>query len=103
MKNRKNKKKTEYFQKDSNLIKKLMDDEEFLNEISNIRNCGEIIRKFDSYGVDLKKVNFDDLCNIFFKRLRISHIDLNVNSLDNPISVDYRTNKIKTVINVKDQ
>ena len=88
---KKENKEIESIQKRS-VFENLMDDPKFI---------GEIIEKFYSYGIDLNKIQFSDLCKILAQKLTSDNKNLEVNSIDSPISVDYPENK-STVVNFED-
>lgn len=97
---KKENKEIESIQKRS-VFENLMDDPKFIGEILNTNNGKEIIEKFYSYGIDLNKIQFSDLCKILAQKLTSDNKNFEVNSIDSPISVDYPENK-STVVNFED-
>ena len=93
-------KEIESIQKKS-VFENLMNDPKFIGEILNTNNGKEIIEKFDSYGIDLNKIQFSDLCKILAQKLTSDNKNLEVNSINSPISVDYPKNE-NAVVNFED-
>lgn len=105
MQKKENKKELEIMQKNSSIFKKLMQDEKFIKDILSTNNGKEIINKFESQGIDINKIQFSELCNILIQRLKSddSSTNLEVSSIDSPISVDYEKRLDKTVIKFEDK
>lgn len=104
MQKKENKKELEFGQKNSSIFKKLMQDKEFIESILNTSNSQEIINKFESFGIDISKIQFSELCNILAQRLKAddANSNLEVSSIDSPVSVDYKKRIEKTVIKFED-
>ena len=105
MQKKENKKELEIMQKNSSIFKKLMQDEKFIEDILSTNNGKEIINKFESQGIDINKIQFSELCNILIQKLKSddSNPNLEVSSIDSPISVDYEKRLDKTLIKFKDK
>ncbi|MBO6126402.1 MAG: hypothetical protein J6P21_00135 [Clostridia bacterium] len=105
MQKKENKKELEIMQKNSSIFKKLMQDEKFIKDILSTNNGKEIINKFESQGIDINKIQFSELCNILIQRLKSddSSTNLEVSSIDSPISVDYETKPGKTIVKFEDK
>lgn len=104
MQKKENKKELEFEQKNSSIFKKLMQDKEFIEDIMKTNNSKEIINKFESFGIDISKIQFSELCNIFAQRLKSDdyNSNLEVSSIDSPLSVDYEKRIEKTVVKFED-
>lgn len=98
MQKKENKKDLEFFQKNSDIFKKLMQNKQFVEDIINTENGKEIIDKFGSYGIDLNKIQFSELCNILAQRLKFEDSNLEVPSISSPVSVDYEKGVEKTIV-----
>lgn len=105
MQKKENKKELEIMQKNSSIFKKLMQDEKFIRDILSTNNGKEIIDKFESQGIDINKIQFSELCNILIQRLKSDDLssNLEVSSIDSPISVDYEKRPEKTIIKFEDK
>ena len=98
MQKKENKKALEITQKNSNIFKRLMQNKEFIEDILNTNDGKEIIDKFEAQGIDINKIQFSELCNILVQRLKSNDSNLEVSSIDSPISVDYEKRVDKTII-----
>ena len=97
-----NKKNVEIDQKTYNTLKKLMENKKFLNKLLNIHSGSGIAKIFDSYGVDIKKLEFEDLCDFLVNTIKPKDLDISVKSLEVPIAIDYENKSPKIIVNVKD-
>lgn len=104
MQKKENKKESEFEQKNSSIFKKLMQDKEFIEDILKTNNSKEIINKFESFGIDISKIQFSELCNILVQRLKSddSNPNLEISSIDSPVSVDYEKRIEKTIVKFED-
>ena len=104
MQKKENKKELEMAQKNSSTFKKLMQSKEFIEDILNTNDGKEIIDKFEAQGIDINKIQFSELCNILVQRLKSddANPNLEVSSIDSPISVDYEKRVDKTIIKFED-
>jgi hypothetical protein len=104
MQKKENKKELEMAKKNSSTFKKLMQSKEFIEDILNTNDGKEIIDKFEAQGIDINKIQFSELCNILVQRLKSddSNPNLEVSSIDSPISVDYEKRVDKTIIKFED-
>ena len=104
MQKKENKKELEMAQKNSSTFKKLMQSKEFIEDILNTNDGKEIIDKFEAQGIDINKIQFSKLCNILVQRLKSddANPNLEVSSIDSPISVDYEKRVDKTIIKFED-
>lgn len=84
------------------LLKKLIKNEKFVKEILRIKGNKDIIKKFNLYGLDLKKIDFNDLCEILENEMNIQTKDYEVKSMDSPLIVDYPYSSSKTVLRFND-
>jgi len=84
------------------LFKKLIKNEKFMNEILKAKDNKNIIKKFNLYGVNLKNINFDDLCKILENEIDIKSPRYEVKSMDSPIIVDYPHNNERTIFRFND-
>ena len=100
MQKKENEKELEMAQKNSSTFKKLMQSKEFIEDILNTNDGKEIIDKFEAQGIDINKIQFSELCNILVQRLKSddSNPNLEVSSIDSPISVDYEKRIDKTIV-----
>lgn len=89
-------------QKKNKTLKKLIKNEKFIKELLKINDSHDIVKKFNLYGVDLDKVEFDELCNILENNLRLNRTNYEVSSMDSPIAIDYSSINKKTIVNFKD-
>ena len=96
-----NKKEISNNQKESNILKDLMQDEKFVQEILSTKCGADIIKKFDSQGVDLNKIKFKDLCSILAQKLNLDD-SIEVSSMDSPWPVDYHISEKKTKVIFED-
>ena len=81
-----------------------MQDKEFIEDILKTNNSKEIINKFESFGIDISKIQFSELCNILVQRLKSddSNPNLEISSIDSPVSVDYEKRIEKTIVKFED-
>ena len=84
------------------LLKKLIKNEKFIKEILRTKDNKNIIKKFNLYGVNLKNINFDDLCKILENEINIKTPNYEVKSIDSPIIIDYPYNHTKTIFRFND-
>lgn len=89
-------------QKKNKNLKKLIKNEKFIKEILKINDNQGIIKKFNLYGVDLNKVEFNELCNILENNFNLNKTSYEVASIDSPIAIDHSSINKKTIINFKD-
>lgn len=89
-------------QKKNKNLKKLIKNEKFIKELLKINDNQGIVQKFNLYGVDLNKVEFNELCNILENNLNLNKTSYEVASIDSPIAIDHSTINKKTIINFKD-
>lgn len=89
-------------QKKNKNLKKLIKNEKFIKEILKINDSQDIVKKFHLYGVDLNKVEFNELCNILENNLKLNKTDYEVPSIDSPIAIDCSSINKKTAIKFKD-
>lgn len=89
-------------QKKNKALKKLIKNEKFIKELLKINDDQGIAKKFNLYGVDLNKVEFNELCDLLEKNLKLNGNNYEVTSLDSPIAIDYSSINKKTIVNFKD-
>lgn len=95
MKEKKNK--TDY-----KLLKKLIKNDKFIKEILKLKDNKSLIEKFDLYGVNLKNIDFTDLCTFLENEADIRKINYEVKSIDSPLMIDSPCGKAKTIIKFKE-
>ena len=67
----------------SNMFNKLMKNDKFIDEILKTDNGIALVKKFDTYGVDLNQIDFSELCRTLANKLKLSphDSDKNINSI----------------------
>ena len=86
----------------SNMFNKLMKNDKFIDEILKTDDGVALVKKFDTYGVDLNQIDFSELCRTLANKLQLNPHEYELSSLSK-ISPDYNGTTKKTLVNFKEE
>ena len=86
----------------SNIFSKLMKNDKFIDEILKTDDGIALVKKFDTYGVDLNQIDFSELCKTLANKLQLNPHEYELNSLAKT-PLNYNESSVKTVISFKEE
>ena len=86
----------------SNMFSKLMKNDKFIDEILKTDDGIALVKKFDTYGVDLNQTDFSELCKTLANKLQLNPHEYELNLLTKA-PLNHNEAPVKTIINFKEE
>ena len=86
----------------SSMFSKLMKNDKFIDEILKTDDGIALVKKFDTYGVDLNQIDFSELCKTLANKLQLNPHEYELNSLTKT-PLKYDETSVKTLVNFKEE